>query len=318
MQDVHDDYPYDAPPERVSGWSRAKTVISTVVGALVAMSLLMALGIWFYRLGVRDAENVPIIRAALEPEKERPTDPGGAVTPHQGITSYEVAEATPAQAASIVLAPDPAEPAPEDVAQGQLVPEAPRPPTPEPPQVTQPEPPVPSAAPQPETPGIAPETATPETGTPTPTELAANTEPTTPDPAPTEPTPEIKGGSEWAPADAPEARARPANLQELARQAAERDVQAVDNLAARAASSPVQIQLAANPDEIVIRQMWERIRQANPDLLGARALAVQTTVSGGVTFYRLRVGPFENRAEARAICQALKARNQDCIVAQNS
>ncbi|MEM0990023.1 MAG: SPOR domain-containing protein [Pseudomonadota bacterium] len=287
MQDVHDDYPYDAPPERVSGWSRAKTVISTVVGALVAMSLLMALGIWFYRLGVRDAENVPIIRAALEPEKERPTDPGGAVTPHQGITSYEVAEATPAQAASVVLAPDPAEPAPEDVAQGQLVPEPPRPPT--------------------------------------PTEVAVNTEPTAPDPAPTEPeptepepTPEITGGSEWAPADAPEARARPANLQELARQAAERDVQAVDNLAARAASSPVQIQLAANPDEIVIRQMWERIRQANPDLLGARALSVQTTVSGGVTFYRLRVGPFEDRAEARAICQALKARNQDCIVAQNS
>ncbi len=44
---------------------------------------------------------------------------------------------------------------------------------------------------------------------------------------------------------------------------------------------------------------------------------MQTTVSGGRTYYRLRVGPFVGMSEAHAVCQALKARGQDCIVARN-
>ena len=66
-----------------------------------------------------------------------------------------------------------------------------------------------------------------------------------------------------------------------------------------------------------MRAKWERIRKANDDILRGRTLAIQTTVSGGTTFYRLRVGPFESGSEARNICQALKARGQDCIVARN-
>ena len=64
--------------------------------------------------------------------------------------------------------------------------------------------------------------------------------------------------------------------------------------------------------------MWSAISKANQDVLRGRALAVQSTVSGGTTFYRLRVGPFSNRAEAVSVCRALKARDQDCIVARNS
>ncbi|MEM1299589.1 MAG: SPOR domain-containing protein, partial [Pseudomonadota bacterium] len=85
-----------------------------------------------------------------------------------------------------------------------------------------------------------------------------------------------------------------------------------------AAKSRVQIQLAANPDQGAVRKMWDRVRRANEDILRGRALAVQTTVSGGTTYYRLRVGPFKDAAEARNVCQALKARGQDCIVARNS
>ena len=91
-----------------------------------------------------------------------------------------------------------------------------------------------------------------------------------------------------------------------------------ENLAAAAAQSKVQIQLAADPSETVVMSMWQAIQRANSDILHDRALAVQTTNSGGTTYYRLRVGPFKDGAEARSVCQALKARGQDCIVARNS
>jgi cell division protein FtsN len=64
--------------------------------------------------------------------------------------------------------------------------------------------------------------------------------------------------------------------------------------------------------------MWKRIQKANADILRDRTLAIQTTISGGTTFYRLRVGPFKDGSEARAVCQALKGRGQDCLVARNS
>ena len=85
MQDsTYEDF--DDPPESgPSRFGKIKSAASTVVGAIAALGILFALGIWFYRLGVRDAQNVPIIRASLEPEKERPQDPGGLVAPHQEI-----------------------------------------------------------------------------------------------------------------------------------------------------------------------------------------------------------------------------------------
>ena len=100
--------------------------------------------------------------------------------------------------------------------------------------------------------------------------------------------------------------------------ATEVEAASAENLAAAAAKSKVQIQLAADPSEATIRKMWSRIKKANSDILRDRTLAVQTTVSGGTTFYRLRIGPFKDGAEARAVCQALKGRGQDCLVARNS
>lgn len=298
MQDT-DDYPYDPPADSSGRVRRAKAIASTAVGAILAMALLMALGVWFYRLGVRDAENVPIIRAALTPEKERPENPGGAVTPHQGVAAYEVTEGDTPQAAAVVLAPEPPQPTDEDLAMGRIVPEPPVQPTPEP---TQPTPPTAQDGPADQQVAATPVEPEPETAQEPPE-----------DPAPTV----VTSGTEFAPAASPIARTRPENLEALTQRAIQRDRQAVGDLAARAANSAVQIQLAADPDEVVVRRLWDRIRRANGDLLTDRALAIQTTTSGGVKFYRLRVGPFRDGAEARAICQALKARGQDCIVARN-
>ncbi|MEM7745526.1 MAG: SPOR domain-containing protein [Pseudomonadota bacterium] len=296
MQDS-EEYPYDPPPDRSARFGRMKSIISTAVGAAIAMSLLMALGVWFYRLGVRDAENVPIIRAALTPEKERPENPGGAVTPHQGVAAYEVTEGDTPQAAAVVLAPEPPQPSDQDLPMGQIVPEPPSPPA--------------TVVAEAAGPG-----GDPDAEIPAPV-VEGEVEAEAPEAPAEDPAPVVLTGTEFAPSDSPIARARPQNLEQLNRQAVEWDRQAEGDLATRAANSAVQIQLAADPDEIVIRRLWDRIQRANNDLLTDRALAVQTTTSGGIKFYRLRVGPFRDGSEARAICQALKARGQDCIVVRN-
>ncbi|MEM7061367.1 MAG: hypothetical protein AAF557_27635, partial [Pseudomonadota bacterium] len=112
---------YEEPAEVApSRFARVRGIVSTAIGAVVALSLLLALGVWFYRLGVRDAQNVPIIRASTDPAKVRPEDPGGTTAPHQDVKSYEIAESGQPSAVAALVAPEPAKPSREDVAMAEL------------------------------------------------------------------------------------------------------------------------------------------------------------------------------------------------------
>jgi hypothetical protein len=133
----------------------------------------------------------------------------------------------------------------------------------------------------------------------------------TPKPDQAEPAP--AGGEGFAPLPP----ARPTDLRARIDASVRSAEENAADLARRAAESPFQIQLAADSDAEAVRAMWRRISQANSDILHNRELAVQESVSGGSTLYRLRVGPFGGASEARAVCQALKARGQDCVVARN-
>ncbi len=129
--------------------------------------------------------------------------------------------------------------------------------------------------------------------------------------------PEAVGPTEGAAPDiAPVFRARPADLLERVA-AARQEMSEEAELAKRAAASPVQIQLGAYPERERTEEMWGRIFRANQDILRGRALVVQSTISGGRRFFRLRAGPFESRIEAQNVCRALQARGQDCLVAVN-
>lgn len=88
-------------------------------------------------------------------------------------------------------------------------------------------------------------------------------------------------------------------------------------LAARAAASAVQIQLGAFPSRAETEAAWARIYRTNEDVLRGRALVMQSTISSGRRFFRLRAGPFRDRVEAQQVCRALQARGQDCLVAVN-
>ena len=137
--------------------------------------------------------------------------------------------------------------------------------------------------------------------------------------APTDDAGERTGGAgedPVAPAVTPVVRPRPADLRQrmaAAKQAVTEEVK----LAERAAASQVQIQLGAYPERELTETMWERIYRANEDILRGRALVIQSTISGGRRFFRLRAGPFENRIEAQNVCRALQSRGQDCLVAVN-
>ncbi len=75
------------------------------------------------------------------------------------------------------------------------------------------------------------------------------------------------------------------------------------------------VQLASVKSEDGARNEWVRMQRAHPDLLGDLDLTLQSADLGerGV-FYRIRTGPFPNRATARDMCWQIKAAKLDCLV----
>ena len=87
--------------------------------------------------------------------------------------------------------------------------------------------------------------------------------------------------------------------------------------AARTPSGAYVVQVAALKVRDGARSAWARLQRAHPGLLGDKQLTVKKVDLGarGI-FYRVRAGFFADRAGASALCRALKARQQDCLVAK--
>ncbi|MEM8730559.1 MAG: SPOR domain-containing protein [Pseudomonadota bacterium] len=81
----------------------------TVAGAVLSLAFMTGIGIWGYKLMMRDVSGVPVVRAIEGPMRVQPEDPGGRPADHQGLAVNAVAavgeaEATPDR---LVLAPRP-------------------------------------------------------------------------------------------------------------------------------------------------------------------------------------------------------------------
>jgi hypothetical protein len=75
-----------------------------------------------------------------------------------------------------------------------------------------------------------------------------------------------------------------------------------------------RIQLASVRSEEAARQEWDRIRRANPDLLGsASATFARADLGDKGVYYRLQTAPI---GDAEQICGKLKRRNIGCIIAR--
>ena len=72
-----------------------------------------------------------------------------------------------------------------------------------------------------------------------------------------------------------------------------------------------------NPISSSKTSAWANFRSRHAAVLGTLSSDVQVAdIPDRGTFYRLRVGPFSDRASAVAACEALRAEGGACLVAQ--
>lgn len=284
----------DVAEAKASAW-RGRA--ATTAGALISLALLAIVVIWSYRLGVRDANDVPVIRAQTEATKIKPEQPGGIEIAHQDREVYNIVDGAPSTTEG-GFAPS------EETLTAEDAPVAPAPaPRPDPiiePTVVAPSPdPVVEAAvaAKAEVEPIT-ETASETLATETPVE-AAPVEEVTEDVSPV------------APKVAPVALRRPARATVAPPRAA-----TLAEPRSAALASRIQIQLGAFRTEAIAGEQWSALKNRNGDLLSGRARVVTPVNSGGRSLFRLRAGPFESVDEASTLCRALKARGEDCIVAR--
>ncbi len=82
-----------------------------------------------------------------------------------------------------------------------------------------------------------------------------------------------------------------------------------------ALSGDYVVQVASFPSEREARRGFEGLEGNFPTLLEGLAADIQSADLGDRgTWHRLRVGPFEGKADADAFCASLKERGRDCLV----
>lgn len=295
MRDVYgDDY------ESVAGDGADRLIpdgMRKLTGAAVFLGLVAAMGLWSYRLGTRDAAEVPIIQAMEGPARIQPEDPGGLQAAHQGLEVNAVLAGRPAPMPreSPPAEAEPDELAAEDAPQGELILAAPA--------------------------ALAEQVLGEDQDLPMPLQedVAARADPElAPDEATAEPDlPAVAAG--------PRPRNRPANLV-VARAkpkttpvaSATPPVPAVTKIAATREVSGLRsgarlVQLGAFDSEEITRKAWAQLVARNGDLLGSKSLYVERTTANARVFYRLRVAGFDDPEQTRQMCEALRARGIDCI-----
>jgi SPOR domain len=292
-----------------------------IAGAVTSMALVVGLGLWGYKLAVRDVNGVPVIQALEGPMRIAPANPGGEVADNQGLAVNRVAAegvaAPPPD--KLVLAPRPVDLAAEDTA-GLGSPASPG--------LTEASAPVAALTADADL-ALA---AAPPTESVTPTEVAV-------DAALDEALGEIPGDAavaddvtdadlalEPAPEGAitvsPRPKARPGVRAAMATVAATAEAATAK---AGAMPAPEEIDAATIPVGTRLVQFgtfdtaeearaeWQRLQVQFGELMAAKAMVVQPAESGGRTFYRLRAHGFDGEDDARRFCSAFVSENAVCI-----
>lgn len=321
----YDDHggPYDGAPP--AGWQAGPGLQRwiTLAGAVASLGLVVGLGVWGYKLAVRDVTGVPVVQALEGPMRVAPADPGGEIADHQGLSVNDVAEVGMAAPMPdrLILAPRPVDLAPEDtagLASGAM----------------------PGLA------DVAAPLATPGMVDPASADMALAAAPPVESASPTEvaidaalaealgldPVPETAPADletevamvapEIAPAGAitlsPRPRARPDRTAaaEATAEAPPATVTAPLSNEIDPASIPLGtrlVQFGAYDTADEARAEWVRLQASFGDLMAEKSLVVQPAESGGRTFFRLRAHGFEDEADARRFCSAFVAQDATCI-----
>jgi len=319
-----------------------------ITAAAVSVALIGGVGVWGYKLLMRDVTGVPVVRALAGEMRIAPENPGGEIATHLGLSVNSVsADGGAAEPEDrLVLAPSTVDlqaddmfiVAAEDEASESLAEAA---------EVT--------PAPQEAIEVVVPATLTQEDAE-TP-QLAAT-------PTPTDPTTPLTAADVLALADQIAAGAEP--LEDLSEgetvpvqvaingvvvnpdlipdavPGVRRSIRPVNRPANRAvpdaivpvsatttsaAATPVTgevttadipvgtklVQLGAFDSPDIAATEWVRFTARYPDFFDGKSQVIQQAQSGGRTFFRLRAMGFDELSDARRFCAALSAEGSDCI-----
>lgn len=96
--------------------AKSLTNMTNIAGAVVSLALIAGVGVWGYKLMVRDVSGIPVVRAVQGDMRVRPEEPGGQLAMNQGLAVNAVAAdgGTQPPADRFVLAPRPVALADED------------------------------------------------------------------------------------------------------------------------------------------------------------------------------------------------------------
>ncbi|MFN3723075.1 MAG: SPOR domain-containing protein [Paracoccaceae bacterium] len=330
MADIdYDDY--GASP-RISGGQVQRLI--HLGGAACSVALIAGMGLWGYKLAVRDATGVPVIRAADGPMRVPPSNPGGNFVDHQGMAVNEIAAVGGAGAlpAQVILAPAAKELAAEDAAGLASVGALAQAAGVEPAETTEavrlavaplvavaaPVALMPSAEPMLQPEQDAAVVATEDAVAMALAEALGDAVPLAPladlQPAPAQ----LETVSAEPVAGAVRPRARPsagfAKVEVSAVQPVNASVVVgpeIDPATLTAGTRLVQLGAFDSPE--IARAEWGKLRNRFGDLMTGKSLVVQAAQSGGRTFYRLRAHGFGGEDDARRFCSALLAENAACI-----
>ncbi|GGH19757.1 Sporulation related domain-containing protein [Cribrihabitans marinus] len=312
----------------------------SLLGAAGSLALVVGVGVWGYKLVMRDVSGVPVVRALEGPMRVQPDNPGGERADHQGLAVNTVAaKGTAAPPPDrLKLAPQPVSLIEEDAPMGEMAADA-----------AEPAVHTAQASAADETADDAvqdgsvdalvqelarqarplPENAVQTGDIPTAQPAAAIVQPeplpaidpadlmaAAPDPALLE-APGVKQSPRPQPRPARTVRAAPEPDADLAEaiNAAVESAAALDVDPEAIPDGTRMAQLGAFDSPEVARAEWERLTGQFGDYLDGKQRVVQKATSGGRTFYRLRAMGFDDLSDARRFCSALNAEDADCIPA---
>ena len=312
--------PHVHPEYSVASSGSTVTKLTNVAGALVSLALIAGVGVWGYKLLVRDVSGVPVVRAAAGEMRVRPEDPGGQLAQNKGLSVNEVAVVGTdiARTEELRLAPQPMDLAEED--EPMLIPQ----------EVVAPAAAAPVEAPQPAqvqdvavqeiaaqdvvaalesgsvdslvaqlTSGIAPMEALSGESVPVPASIST-----------TQAAQLLDGEGlriSLRPALRPQRAARAVPV------AATPANNGLDVASAAVPAGTRVVQLGAFDSPDIARTQWGQLSARFAPFMEGKQRIVMEAKSGGRTFYRLRAMGFDDIGDARRFCSALVAENVDCI-----
>ncbi len=328
---------YGGAPEDMrgapSGGVRAQKWVNGA-GAVTSVALILGLGVWGYDLAVRDVRGIPVIQALEGPARVAPDNPGGELASYQGMAVNKIAAdgTAGAPADQLTLAPRPEALSAEDQPMAALAASA---------EAEVPDPLAPdseggavSAIPD-GAPGVAPVLASLDPGG------ALSHEP-----LPDGPSEDLLGGEMPAievpappagaiAADVPGVAQSPRPALRPAAAPAAGDDAGYDAMAEAAAAAVAEalgapaaaldvaagtlaggtrlVQIGAYPDEAQARLEWDKTAARFGGLMEGKRRVIEPAVSGGATFYRLRVEGFADIDDARRFCEVFKAEGAECV-----